>query len=94
MLLFSATVASRCFRSHGYGVTSDLDIALPRKVGQKNMAHCVLHLIDVECGVSAHYKLFILVFSSEPLYTIILQPAVGDRLAHLLALRACERLFP
>ena len=94
MLLFSATVASRRFRGHGYGVTSDLDIALPRMVGQENMAYRVLHLIDVECGVSAHYKLYILVFRSEPLDTIILSPAVGDRLAHLLALRARERLFP
>ena len=57
------------------------------------MAHRALHLIDVESRVSVHHPLDVLVLRRESLYTDDLEAAVGNHLAHLLELRARERLF-
>ena len=83
---------SRC-RSHGYATTSDLGVAVARKIIKVKMAHRALHLIDIESRVSIHHHLDILVLRRESLYTDVLESAVGNHLAHLLELRARERLF-
>ena len=90
--LLSAMTASRS-RSHGCAATSYLGVAVARKVIQVNMAHRALHLINVESRVSVHHHLDVLVLHCESLNTYVLQSAVGNCLAHLLELRARERLF-
>ena len=84
MLLLSAMAASRG-RSHGYATTSDLGVAVARKIIQVNMAHRALNLINVESRVSVHH-LGILILRSKPLYTEVLNSSVGDGFAHLLKL--------
>ena len=49
--------------------------------------------VSVKRGVPVHHHLDVLVLRSESLNPKLLATAVGDRLAHLLELRALERLF-
>ena len=90
--LLSAMTASRC-GSHGFATTSDLGVAVARKVIQLKMVHRALHLIDVESRVSVYHRADVLVLRGQPLYRGFLKSAVGNRLAHLLELRARERFF-
>ena len=84
--------ASRC-RSHGYATTSDFGVAVAGKIIKMKVAHRALYLVDVESRVSVHHHLDVLVLRRESLYTDVVQSAVGNHLAHLLELRARERLF-
>ena len=80
--LLSAMTASRC-RSHGYVTTSDLGVAIARKIIQVKMAHRALHLIDVDSRVSIHHVLDALVLRSNPLYTGALESSsVGNRIMY------------
>ena len=92
MPFLSAMTASRR-RSHGYATTRDLGVAVAGKIIQIKMAHRTLHLTDVESRVSVNPHLDVLVLRRESLYTYVIESAVGNHFAHLLEVRARERLF-
>ena len=83
--LLSAMIASQG-RSHGYATTSDLGVAVGRKIIRVKMAHRPLHLINVKSQVSVNHHLDNFVLRSMSLYTGVLMSSVGDGFAHLLYL--------
>ena len=57
------------------------------------MAHRALHLTNVTNGASVNHHLECPCTPRKSLNTQVLESAVGNRLSHLLELRARERLF-
>ena len=74
-------------------MASDLGVAVARTIIQVKTAHGALHMIYAESRVLVHHHLDVLVFRRESLNTYVLGSVVGNCLAHLLELRARERLF-